>query len=89
MGTRHGHVSRYRLLLFSNRACLHGYFFDVVHTLEAHLEAIRLLSSEETQNLALLFLQLDWLLESAHYLVFTPTGDEDRRTTAYQTSCLA
>ena len=56
-------------------------------TLDAHLEAIRLLSSEEVQNLALQVLPLDQL--PLNYL--HQPGDDDR-TTAYRASrlsCLA
>ena len=84
-----GNTSRYRSYydtlawLSSDRVCLHGYFN--LPTLEAHLEAIRLLSSasEEVQDLALRVLPLDRLpLNYLHQL-----GDD--RTTAYRASCLA
>ena len=57
--------------------------FDVP-MLEACLEAIRLLSSGEVQDLAVQVLPLDQLpLDYLHQL-----GDDDR-TTAYRASCLA
>ena len=57
--------------------------FDVP-MLEACLEAIRLLSSEEVQDLAVQVLPLDRLpLDYLHQLV------DDDRTTAYRVSCLA
>ena len=68
-----GNTSRYRSSTFD------------VSTLEAHLEAIRLLSSEEVQDLALRVLPLDRLpLEYLYQL-----GDDDWTTAYYRASCLA
>ena len=65
--------------------------FDVP-TLEAHLEAIKLLSSEEVQDLALRVLPLDRLpLNYLHQLELGDASDDRTtdRTTAYWASCLA
>ena len=81
MGTRHVTVCLSECPIAFGRVFMAT--FDVP-TLEAHLEAIRLLSSEEVQDLAAQVLPLDQLpLGYLHQL-----GNDDQ-TTAYQASCLA